>query len=156
MPPLPARLQIVLVEPEIPHNTGAIGRSCLATGARLHLVHPLGFQLGAEQLRRSGLDYWQHVAPVMHDSLEAFLAQLPTDAQLCLFTTRATASLYETRIAPDSWLLFGPESRGLPDWLLERYPDKLLRIPMLDGPVRSLNLANAVSIAAYEAWRQQA
>ncbi len=148
-------LKLVLIEPEIPHNTGALGRSCLAIGAQLHLVHPLGFQMGADQLRRSGLDYWQHVNPVMHDSLPAFRAALPPGQPLWLFTTKAEQSLYDIRIAPDSWLVFGSESRGLPAELLQEYPQSCLRIPMDTSHVRSLNLANAASIALYEAWRQQ-
>lgn len=148
-------LRIVLIEPEIPHNTGAIGRSCLALGAALHLVRPLGFRLSDEWIRRSGLDYWQHVPLTIHDSLARFEAQLPPQAALWLFTTKAGQSLYDARLPADSWLVFGAESRGLPAELLERHPERQLRIPMDTAHVRSLNLANAASLALYEAWRQQ-
>ncbi|MCB1219684.1 MAG: tRNA (cytidine(34)-2'-O)-methyltransferase [Planctomycetales bacterium] len=147
-------LKVALVEPEIPHNTGAVGRSCLALGAQLHLVHPMGFRLSDEQVRRSGLDYWQHVQPVMHDSLDGFISAVPDPERFWLFTTKAGRNLYEVDFAESDWLVFGPESRGLPGQLLEANPDRLLRIPMATTHVRSLNLANAVSVALYEAWRQ--
>lgn len=148
-------LKVALIEPEIPGNTGSIGRTCLARGAALHLVRPLGFQVTDEQLRRSGLDYWQHVKLTMHDSLETFLAGLEPSAPLWLFTTKAQRSLYDAQIENDSLLIFGPESRGLSAALLDRYPDRLLSIPMESTHVRSINLSNAVSVALYEAWRQQ-
>ena len=149
-------LKVVLFEPEIPHNTGAIGRSCLACAAQLHLVRPYGFRLSDEQLRRSGLDYWQHVDLTEHESLDGFLAALPQDAKLIPFTTKAGNSLFGARMPADAWLMFGPESRGLPDDLLQRHAANAVRIPMHDEHVRSLNLANAVSVALYEAWRQNA
>jgi tRNA (cytidine/uridine-2'-O-)-methyltransferase len=148
-------LKVALIEPEIPGNTGSIGRTCLARGAALHLVRPLGFQVTDEQLRRSGLDYWQHVALTMHDSLDAFLDGLEATAPLWLFTTKAKRSLYDADIKGDSMLIFGPESRGLSRALLDRYPDRQLCIPMESAHIRSINLSNAVSVALYEAWRQQ-
>ena len=148
-------LQVALIEPEIPQNTGTIGRSCLALGAVLHLVHPLGFQLSAEKLRRSGLDYWRHVDLMLHDSLADFLDSAAASRPMWFFSTRATHSIYDARMEPDSVLVFGPESRGLPRSLLQDHPDRLLQIPMESTHVRSLNLSNAVSVALYEAWRQQ-
>ena len=154
MPGSTHRLSVALIEPEIPQNTGTIGRSCLALGAKLHLVRPLGFQLTAQKLRRSGLDYWQHVDPVLHDSLQEFLAGLTPDRPLWFFSTRASQSIFDVRIEPESMLIFGAESTGLPAALLERFPQRLLHIPMDRTYVRSLNLGNAVTVALYEAWRQ--
>lgn len=147
-------LKLVIVEPEIPHNTGAIGRTCLALGAQLHLVRPLGFRLSDDWIRRSGLDYWAHVKPQLHDSLDAFLARIADEEPIHLFSTRGSRSMYETAFRPGSWLVFGAESRGLPEPLLERFSERTVRIPMTGTHVRSLNLANAASVALYEAWRQ--
>ena len=148
-----AFLHIVLVHPEIPHNTGAAGRLCVGLGWPLHLVRPLGFALTAAQLRRAGMDYWEHLRLSVHADWEAFL----TDARpgrLHLASTRGARSLYECRFESGDALVFGNESAGLPDDLYARHADALFRIPMPGPHGRSLNLANAVAVAAYEAFRQ--
>jgi tRNA (cytidine/uridine-2'-O-)-methyltransferase len=148
------RLNIVLIEPEIPQNTGSIGRLCLATGSRLHLVKPLGFDIDAKALKRAGLDYWEHLEVRVHESSDAFFDALPPDAHLTLVETRAGRSIYDAEFQTGSYLIFGKETTGLADWILEKHSASLARIPMFSAKVRSLNLSNAVSIAAYEALRQ--
>ncbi len=144
---------IILYEPEIPPNSGNIIRLCANSGARLHMVEPLGFTLDDRQLKRAGLDYHEYASLRCHASLEACLATLG-DSALFAFTTRGGVSLAETVFPADASLLFGPESRGLPTAVLARLPAaRRVRIPMVAGS-RSLNLSNAVSIALYEAWRQ--
>ncbi len=147
-------LNVVLVEPEIPQNTGSVGRLCMATGATLHLVKPLGFKIDAQALKRAGLDYWEHLDVRVHDSADAFFECLPPDASIHLIETRAGRTLYEASFREGDYLVFGRESTGLADWILDRHASALLRIPMLDARVRSLNLSNAVSICVYEALRQ--
>ena len=149
-----APLHIVLIEPEIPQNTGTIGRLCLATGCVLHVVKPLGFSLDAHHLKRAGLDYWEQLQVVIHESSEAFFKSLPHDAVLTLIETRAGRTIYETNFIPGQFLVFGKETTGLADWILNENASRLARIPMWDARVRSLNLSNAVSIVAYEALRQ--
>ncbi len=144
-------VRIVLLEPEIPQNTGNVARTAVALGAELHLVRPFGFRWGDPRMRRAGLDYWKHLKYVLHDSWEAFLVALPAGARVFAFSARAERSLYAARFARGDWLLFGPETRGLPAGVLARFP--ALRIPT-PGPVRSLNLAVAVGVACYEAYRQ--
>jgi tRNA (cytidine/uridine-2'-O-)-methyltransferase len=151
---MPHDLNVVLVEPEIPQNTGSIGRTCLAIGATLHLVEPLGFQIDEARLRRAGLDYWEHLKVVVHPSVEAFLEKLPEDAPKIFLSKKAGHTLFEHRFKPGTYLIFGKETAGLPDWILNRYAADGIRIPMYDARVRSLNLSNAVSIVAYEAIRQ--
>ncbi len=146
-------LRVVLVEPEIPPNTGNIARTCAATGAILHLIEPLGFTLNDAQLKRAGLDYWDSVAVKPHASFDAFLESAGTP-RCWLFTTGAKTSLFDARFAPGDALVFGPETRGLSDTLLARYPDRQLGIPIRADHVRSLNLSTAVGIALYEALRQ--
>ncbi|NLM47151.1 MAG: tRNA (uridine(34)/cytosine(34)/5-carboxymethylaminomethyluridine(34)-2'-O)-methyltransferase TrmL [Firmicutes bacterium] len=146
-------MHVVLVEPEIPPNTGNISRTCAVTGTVLHLVEPLGFSLSERHLKRAGLDYWKHLQLVLHPGLEEFLAQA-AGKRLWLLTTKGTRFYTEVSYGPDDYLLFGKETAGLPDWLLARYQECCLRIPM--GPrIRSLNLSNAVAIVLYEALRQQ-
>ncbi|WP_287418031.1 tRNA (cytidine(34)-2'-O)-methyltransferase [Oceanithermus sp.] len=145
-------VRIVLYEPEIPQNVGNIARTAAASESELHLVRPFGFRWGDPRLKRAGLDYWPQVRYLLHDSWAAFLAALPAEARVWAFSTRAERSLYEARFRPGDYLLFGPETRGLPDDVLERFP--ALRIPM-PGPVRSLNLAVSVGVAVYEAMRQR-
>jgi len=145
-------VRIVLYEPEIPQNVGNIARTAAASESELHLVRPFGFRWGDPRMKRAGLDYWPHVNCVLHDSWAAFLEFLPQNARVWAFSTRAERSLYEARFRPGDYLLFGPETRGLPDDVLERFP--ALRIPM-PGPVRSLNLAVSVGVAVYEALRQR-
>ena len=148
MPP-----DIVLVCPEIPHNTGAIGRLCVGLGCRLHLIRPLGFRLDEKSIRRCGLDYWEHLDVQVHDSWEAYLSAV-RPGRLLFLSTHGDKSLYDIRFAPGDTLVFGSESAGLPKDFYERYRDSLFRIPMPGEHARSINLANAVSIAAYEAYRQ--
>lgn len=144
-------LRIVLLEPEIPQNTGNVARTAVALGAELHLVRPFGFRWGDPRMRRAGLDYWKHLKYTLHDSTEAFLKALPVGARVFAFSAHAERPLYTARFLEGDWFLFGPETRGLPDELLSRFPT--LRIPT-PGPVRSLNLAVAVGVAAFEAYRQ--
>lgn len=146
-------LNVVLVEPEIPPNTGNIARMCAATGSRLHLVEPLGFTLDDAKLRRAGLDYWDAIAPEVHPSLEALFASDPAP-RFHLFSTGGTVSLFETGFQAGDYLVFGPETRGLDAALLARHPDKVVGIPLLTEHVRSLNLSTAAGIAVYEALRQ--
>jgi tRNA (cytidine/uridine-2'-O-)-methyltransferase len=151
--PAPARaFHVVLVEPEIAANTGAIGRTCVATGATLWLVRPLGFHIDDRNLRRAGLDYWQHLDLRVVDSLEEVVDRLGVD-RLWLFSTKAKYVYTQARFQPGDALVFGPESRGLPERLLNERPDRALRIPIFPQ-ARSLNLANAVAIAVYEGMRQ--
>jgi tRNA (cytidine/uridine-2'-O-)-methyltransferase len=147
-------LHVVLVEPEIPWNTGNAGRTCLAAGAKLHLVRPLGFHLGERWLRRAGLDYWAHVDPVIHDSFAAFEAELPRLGPPFFLTVEGPGNLFEVGIPEDAVFVFGSESRGLPEGVRERYADRLVRIPILDPRVRSLNLSTAVGITLFEALRR--
>jgi tRNA (cytidine/uridine-2'-O-)-methyltransferase len=146
-------IHIILFEPEIPPNTGNIIRLCANTGAQLHLVRPLGFELDDKQLRRAGLDYHEYAAMQVHDNLDACLQSLP-DARLFAMTTKASRSFYEAQFQEGDALLFGPESRGLPAEILASLaPEQRLRLPMLPQN-RSLNLSNSVAITVYEAWRQ--
>lgn len=147
-------LHVVLIEPEIPQNTGSIGRLCLATQSRLHLVGPLGFELSDRQLKRAGLDYWEYLDVCQYESIETFLEQMPPDQPRVFLSKKAGQSIFDYRIQPDSYLFFGKETAGLPDWLLNREALHTVRIPMVDARVRSLNLAMSVGIALYEAIRQ--
>ena len=149
-------IHIILHEPEIPMNTGNIARTCACTGAKLHLIEPLGFDVSDKAVKRAGLDYWNYVDVSVYPDIEAFFARYG-DGNLWLATTKAPRSYAEADFAPpggDVRLLFGKETAGLPEWLRERYRDRCVRIPMF-GPVRSLNLANSVAILCYEALRQQ-
>lgn len=144
---------VVLYQPEIPHNTGAVGRLCLAAGATLHLVKPLGFSIDDRQLKRAGLDYWKDVEVVVWDSFEALLARVEGEGAAVFFLTTKTSNCYwDVELVRGSYLVFGPESRGLPEGVLEEYGEGCLRIPM-EG-TRSLNLATAVGIVLYEGMRQ--
>ena len=145
-------MKIVLVEPEIPQNTGNIGRTCAAVGAELHLIEPLGFSLEEKMVRRAGLDYWHLLTVVTHPSLEAFFASYP-DVSAYYFSTKAPRLYTDIDYPLDCALLFGKESAGLPEELLKQQPERVVRIP-LTGPARSLNLANAVAISAFEVLRQ--
>ncbi len=146
-------LQVILLEPEIPQNTGNIARTCAATGAALHLVEPLGFSLDDKYMRRAGLDYWPLAQVSVHPSLDACLAGFP-GWPLFLFTTKAARAYTEVCYPEDCLLLFGKETQGLPEDLLKRHPEGCVRIPMRDS-LRSLNLSNSAAIAVYEALRQQ-
>lgn len=146
-------LHVVLFQPEIPHNTGAVGRLCLATGARLHLIKPLGFTLEDKYLKRAGLDYWQEVDVKLWDSLDALREAAGAEARFFFLTTKTTQSYWDQAMPDESYLVFGPETRGLPESLLKDESASCLRIPMRD--TRSLNLATAVAIVLYEAVRQR-
>lgn len=146
-------IHVALYQPEIPPNTGNIIRLCANTGAHLHLIHPLGFQLSDKALRRAGLDYHDLAGVSEHDSLDALRESLPR-SRLLAFSTRGTCRYDRAAYRPDDILLFGPETRGLPTPLLDALPpEQCLHLPML-APSRSLNLSNAVAVAVYEAWRQ--
>jgi len=146
-------MKIVLLEPEIPPNTGSIARLCAATLTPLHLIEPLGFKIDNKHLKRAGLDYWEFVDVTVHPSWSAFLSATQP-GRLLFFSKRATTSYTSMRYRDDDFLVFGPESRGLPDALLQANADRTLCIPMMGHGVRSLNLSNAVSIALYEGLRQ--
>jgi len=148
-------IHVALIEPEIPWNTGNVGRTCLAAGAQLHLIRPLGFALTEEGIRRAGLDYWQHVAPVMHEGYEAFMEQVPKLGTPFALETYGSSSLYATTFPDDIVLIFGREKLGLPAAVREAYKDRLFKIPMYSDHVRSINLSTSVAITVYEAVRQQ-
>ncbi len=151
-------LHVVLYQPEIPHNTGAVGRLCLATGARLHLIEPLGFSLDDKHLKRAGLDYWAEVDVQQWPSYEALQAAVAPEADFYYLTTKTQRRYWDAEFSatarPDIYLVFGPETRGLPAALLAEHHASCLHIPMLG--TRSLNLATSVGIVLYEAVRQQA
>ena len=151
---MPHNLNVVLIEPEIPNNTGSIGRLCLATQSTLHLVDPLGFEINDTQLKRAGLDYWQYLDVIRHPSRDAFFASLPEEASLAFFSKKAKSLYSEHRYQPGSYLIFGKETKGLSEELIHQYSGQAFRIPLYDSRVRSLNLSNAVSIVVYEAIRQ--
>lgn len=144
---------VILYQPEIPPNTGNVIRLCANTGTQLHLIRPLGFDLDDKQLRRAGLDYHEYANVRVHDNLAACLQSLP-DVRLFAFTTKGAQAYHEVDYQAGDALLFGPESRGLPEDVLESLPgERRLRLPMLPHN-RSLNLSNTVAVAVYEAWRQ--
>jgi tRNA (cytidine/uridine-2'-O-)-methyltransferase len=144
---------VILYEPEIPPNTGNIIRLCANTGARLHLVRPLGFALDDKHMRRAGLDYHEYATMQVHESLADCLRSLP-QARLLAFTTKAAHHYHEVQYQAGDAFLFGPESRGLPNEVLESItPERRLRLPMLPNN-RSLNLSNTVAVVVFEAWRQ--
>ncbi len=144
---------VVLVEPEIPPNTGNIARLCLATGSTLHLIKPLGFSIDDRQLRRAGLDYWHQVEVRLWDALDDCLAALPATARTFFLTTKTERAYWDGRFEAGDCLVFGRETRGLPEPLLAAHRDQLLTIPMRPQ-TRSLNLATAVGIVLFEAVRQ--
>ncbi|HEY7168369.1 MAG TPA: tRNA (uridine(34)/cytosine(34)/5-carboxymethylaminomethyluridine(34)-2'-O)-methyltransferase TrmL [Candidatus Binatia bacterium] len=146
-------MHVVLYQPEIPPNTGSIARLCAATITRLHLIEPLGFSIDDKHLKRAGLDYWEFVDLRVHASWEDFLDNA-APGRLLYFSKRATVSYTRALYRDDDYLVFGPETRGLPQQLLEINADRCYRIPMMGTGVRSLNLSNAVSIVVYEGLRQ--
>ncbi len=149
-------LNIVLVNPEIPFNTGNIGRSCVATGTRLHLVGKLGFKIASKEIRRSGLDYWPNLDYRRYGTWEAFLeAEKPTEDKMFFLSTKGKTTYWNAAFPPDAFLIFGAESFGLPKEFYTRYQHRLFTIPM-PGPVRSLNLSSSAAIVLFEAIRQQA
>lgn len=146
-------MNIVLHEPEIPANTGNIGRTCVATGTRLHLIKPLGFSLDEKQLKRAGLDYWEHLDITVYENFEDFLEKNP-NAKIYMATTKAKHTYAEVTYEEDAYLMFGKESAGIPEEILVNYEETCVRIPM-NPEIRSLNLSNSVAIMLYEALRQQ-
>lgn len=146
-------MDVVLVEPEIPFNTGNIGRTCVAAGLGLHLVGRLGFSISERQIKRSGLDYWPRLRLTRHDSFEAFEKSLPAAASLLFFSSAGAREVWDAPFAPESYLVFGSESTGLPPALLERFAERTYRLPMAEGE-RSLNLSSAAAVAIYEGVRR--
>ena len=145
-------INIVLCEPEIPQNTGNIARTCAATGAALHLIRPLGFAIDDKKLKRAGLDYWHQLDITYYDGLEDFYRKNP-EAQVYYFSTKARHLYSEIDYPSPVFLMFGKETKGLPEELLFAHPDECVRLPMRDG-LRSLNLSNTVAVAVYEVLRQ--
>jgi tRNA (cytidine/uridine-2'-O-)-methyltransferase len=148
-------MNIVLVEPEIPPNTGNVARLCAATKSRLHLIEPFGFKLDDSQLKRAGMDYWQHVEWHRWAGWKAFEKKLPADARLWFIESGGGKKYDEVKFSPDDYLVFGRETAGLPQQLLEQHRESWLRIPMFNAQSRSLNLSNCVALVLFEALRQQ-
>ncbi|RDU24578.1 tRNA (cytidine(34)-2'-O)-methyltransferase [Anaerosacchariphilus polymeriproducens] len=147
-----ADLNIVLFEPEIPANTGNIGRTCVATGTRLHLIEPLGFRLNEKSIKRAGMDYWDDLDVTRYINYQDFLEKNP-GAKIYMATTKAKHIYTEVQYESDCYIMFGKESAGIPEEILVQNPDTSIRIPMI-GDIRSLNLSNSVAIVLYEALRQ--
>lgn len=147
-----AERNVVLYEPQIPANTGNIGRTCVATGTKLHLIEPLGFSLEEKYLRRAGLDYWKDLDVTCYVNYQDFLRRNP-DARIYMATTKARQAYTEISYEPGCYLMFGREDRGIPEEILAQSPQMCVRIPMI-GETRSLNLSNSVAIVLYEALRQ--
>ena len=147
-----AKLNIVLYEPEIPANTGNIGRTCVATGTKLYLIEPLGFSLSEKALKRAGMDYWSQLDVERYVNYEDFLQRNP-GAKIYMATTKAKKIYSEASYEPDCYIMFGKESAGIPEEILVEHPEECVRIPMI-GETRSLNLSNSVAIVLYEALRQ--
>lgn len=147
-----AKLNIVLFEPEIPFNTGAIGRTCVATGTKLHLIEPLGFKLTEKEIKRAGLDYWPDLDVTTYVNYEDFLQKNP-NAKIYMATTKGKNVYSDACFEPDCYIMFGKESAGIPEHILAHHKDDCIRIPMI-GETRSLNLSNSVAIVLYEALRQ--
>jgi len=146
-----AKLNVVLFEPEIPQNTGNIGRTCVATGSRLHLIEPLGFSISEKALKRAGMDYWKDLDVTTYTDYEDFLAKNP-GAKIYMASTKAPNLYTEVDYEPDCYIMFGKESGGIPEEILLENQENAIRIPMLDN-IRSLNLSNSVAIVVYEALR---
>ena len=147
---------IVLVQPEIPGNTGAVGRTCVALDMELVLIHPLGFVIDDKRLKRSGLDYWQHIRLEQFPDWDSFIAErAPRADQLFLFEEFAARSFYQPDYPDDAYLVFGQETKGIPQPIVEAHREALVGLPMRSDKVRSLNLANSVAAAAYQAMRGQ-
>ena len=146
-------LNVILLEPEMPANTGNIGRTCVATGIRLHLIEPLGFEINDKQLKRAGLDYWPRLDVTVYEDYEDFKRKNP-DAKVYIATTKSKQKYTDVNYPEDAYIMFGPESRGIPEEILLENKDTCVRIPMMPEE-RSLNLSNSVAIMVYEALRQQ-
>ena len=149
------KINVVLVEPEIPQNTGNIARTCAATGSKLHLVHPLGFDISEKQVKRAGLDYWDKVEIEEHNSLEAFLQKYPLAKNMFLLTTKGKKCYSDVDFSnlDEVFILFGKETKGLPEDIILKHFENAIRIPMKET-LRSLNLSNSVAIVVYELLRQ--
>ena len=145
-------MNIILHQPEIPANTGNIGRTCVATGTKLHLIEPLGFKLNEKSIKRAGMDYWEHLDVTRYVNFEEFLEKNP-NAKIWMATTKAKHIYTEVEYSPDDFIMFGKESAGIPEEILVDYEETCIRIPMLEQ-VRSLNLSNSVAIVLYEALKQ--
>ncbi len=145
-------MHIILHQPEIPANTGNIGRTCVATGTSLHLIEPLGFRLNEKEIKRAGMDYWEHLDVTRYVNFEEFRQQHP-DAKIWMATTKAKHTYTEVSFGPDDYIMFGKESAGIPEEILVKNEENCIRIPMLPK-IRSLNLSNSVAIVLYEALRQ--
>ncbi len=145
--------KIVLFEPEIPNNTGNIGRTCVGTDCELHLIEPFGFEIDDKQLKRAGLDYWPNLKWHRYASYEAWKNTVPDFSRVFFFSKKASKVYSDTKFQPGDWFVFGKETKGLPDTILNQHSAQTLHMPMY-GPIRSLNLANAVAIAIYEGLRQ--
>ncbi len=146
-------LNIVLFEPEIPANTGNIGRTCVATGTRLHLIEPLGFRLDEKSLKRAGMDYWKDLDVTTYIDFEDFMEKNP-DAKIYMATTKSEKTYTDVSYEDDCYIMFGKESAGIPEEILVQNKENCVRIPMI-GEIRSLNLGNSVAIVLYEVLRQQ-
>jgi len=149
----PNLFNVALIEPEIPQNTGNIGRTCVGTRANLHLVGNLGFEITDKNLKRAGLDYWQHLWWQHYENQKQWEQQIKDPNRVFYFSARATRSYFDVEFKPDDWLVFGKETKGLDPELMRRNEDRCLQIPIL-GPIRGLNVATAVAIVLYEAVRQ--
>ena len=145
-------MNVVLLEPEIPANTGNIGRTCVATGTKLHLIEPMGFRLSQKEIRRAGLDYWKDLDLAVYDSYQDFIEKNP-NAKIYMATTKAQKAFTHVDYEPDCFIMFGKESAGIPEELLLANKENTIRIPMV-GDIRSLNLGNSVAVVLYEALRQ--
>jgi len=149
-------LHVALVHPEIPWNTGSVGRTCLAAGAQLHLIEPLGFSLSERAVRRAGLDYWPRVAPRIWSDWAGFELALPSLGEPCFFSADASSSFWDVDFGERTVLIFGGESAGFPAAIRERFRERLVGVPMADPALRSLNLSNTAAIALYEVLRRRA
>lgn len=145
-------MNIVLLEPEIPQNTGNIGRTCCATGTKLHLIEPMGFRINEKSLKRAGMDYWENLDVTIYDSFRDFLEKNP-EAKIWMATTKAPKRYTDVQFQENDFIMFGKESAGIPEEILVDHKDDCIRIPM-NPEIRSLNLANSVAIVLYEALRQ--
>jgi len=145
-------MNIVLFQPEIPANTGNIGRTCVATDTKLHLIEPLGFRLNEKEIKRAGMDYWEHLDVTRYVNFEDFLEKNP-NAKIWMATTKAKHVYTDVSYGPDDFIMFGKESAGIPEEILVEHEETCIRIPMLEK-IRSLNLSNSVAIVLYEALRQ--
>lgn len=146
--------RVVLIEPEIPQNTGNIGRTCVATNCELHIVGKMGFEINDTNLKRAGLDYWPHLTWFRHDDFASWWKHVEDPSRVWLFTTKTQRTYFEPSFQSGDWLVFGKETKGLSPELLNKYPDQTVTIPMVGEGARSLNLATSVAIAAYEGVRQ--